>query len=927
MRFAIFFLALTLAAPLRAVDLAEPIGLDAQVVTGRLANGITWFVRENPKPEKRVELRLAIRAGSVLEEENQRGLAHLLEHMAFNGTRDFKKHELIAYLESIGMTFGADLNAFTAFDKTVYMLQVPAEADKLAKAVQILENWAGALLLEEEEIEKERGVVIEEWRLRRGADQRIFDQQFPILFQGSRYAERLPIGTKEVLDTFPPERVREYYRSWYRPDLMAVAAVGDYPADQLRALIEGRFGRLAAPAEPTVLPDFPVPDHAETLFALADDPEATASSVGLLWKRDPDPQLSVGDFRRATLESLFTAMLNQRLDERREMAEAPFLSARAGGGRYVRSKHFFSLTASVKENGHLPGFRALLEEAERVRRHGFTEGELTRARANLHRGLRKAWQERDTTPSSSLVMGLVMHFTDGNAFASPERRLKLFEALAEGMTLAEVNALGPVLMPGRNQVVYADGPRQDGLRLPAREDLAAALAAAGQAEVAPYQDRQRDEPLLAQEPTPGTVVERVTIDVLGLTRLRLSNGAQVWVKPTDFKQDEVLFSAFSQGGTSLASEADLIAADSAAGLVGQSGAGAFNRVELRNRLSGKVVGLQPYIQELQEGFHGSCSPDDLETLLSLVHLYFTAPRLDPETFQTQQRDWRESLVHRWSEPEAWFSDRMTEVLGGGHPRRRPPRRSDPDRMDAGKSLAFFRERFADPADFTFLLVGSLTVDQAAELSARYLASLPARGGGERWRDPRVRRPSGARSHVVEKGLEPKAQVALLHHGPMEWTYFQRHRLQSLLQVLNIRLREAIREDKSGVYSIRAGASFEPFPQPEYSVTIQFGCDPGRVQELLAGVEAEIEKLRRKPVTGEELAKVQEMQRRKREVDLKTNTFWFSVLQFYLWGGEDPLQVLEFDRMVDSLTAKELQAAARRYFGPDRAVFVLRPQAP
>ena len=917
---------LFLLPSLRAFDAAQPIGLDPLVVTGRLANGMTYFVRPNKKPENRVELRLAIRSGSVLEADDQRGLAHLLEHMAFNGSRDFKKQDLVKYLESIGMSFGADLNAFTSFDKTVYMLQVPAEQEKVAKAMQILENWASALLLEGKEIDQERAVVIEEWRLRRGADQRMMDQQFPILFHDSRYAQRLPIGTKEVLDTFTHDRVRAFYQDWYRPDLMSVSVVGDFPTDQLKAMVEERFGKIPAREKPVELPTFPVPDHEQTLYALAEDAEASSSSIGVMWKRDPLPSLTAADFRRGVLESLFTSMLNLRLDEIREKADAPFLRARAGGGRYIRTKEFYSLSAEVKENGHLPGFKALLTEVERVRRHGFTEGELKRTLANLHRSLKKAYQERETTPSSALVMGLVGYFTDETAFPSAERRLQLFEELQPDITLAEINQLANTLMPARNQVVVGDGPKKEGLVLPKQEELAAALEAAGKAEVAAYKDNAKDEPLLAKLPAPGSVRERKSFDPLGLTQLILSNGIQVWLKPTDFKKDEVLLSAFSPGGLSLVSVPDLIPGETASTLVDQSGVGVFNRVQLRNRLSGKVVSLSPFVGELQEGLSGGCSPEDMQTLFELIHLTFTAPRLDTETFQTLQRDMRESLVNRWSEPESWMSDRMAEVLSGHHPRHRPPRLDDPDRMNAERSLALFRERFADADDFTFLLVGNVDVEEVAKLAAQYLATLPVREGAESWKDPRVKKPAGEQRHVVEKGVDPKAQVSMIYHGPMTWDYRNRHRLQSLLQVLNIRLRESIREDKGGVYSIRAGPSFDQYPRPEYQVQIGFGCDPARATELISAVKAEIERLKKKPITAAELAQVQETQRRKRETDLKTNSFWSSVLQFYLWNQEDPIQILKFEEMVSSLNAKELQQAAQTYFGANQAVFILRPQA-
>ena len=526
--------------------------IDSLVTVGQLDNGLRYVIRQNQKPENRVELRLVIDAGSVLEDENQQGLAHFAEHMAFNGTKNFAKQELVDYLELIGMRFGPDLNAYTSFDETVYMLTVPTDSTEVVEtAFQILEDWAHQISFEAEEIDKERGVVVEEWRLRRGAQQRMFDEQIPILLKDSRYAVRLPIGQKAVLDTFQHEDLRRFYRTWYRPDLMGFVAVGDIEPAEVEALVEKYFARIPAAESPPERTVFPVPDHEETLFAITTDPEATYNSVSIYYKRDVRPQGTVSTYRRSLIEALYHRMLNQRLHELTKLPEPPFLGAYSGQGRWLRSKEFFILGAAVQNNGFDAGLGALLVEAARVREHGFTASELAREKKEMLRSMEQSYRERDKQQSSGFASEYVRHLLTDEAIPGIAKEYELYQELVPGIALEEINALASEWTSEKNRVITVEAPEQEGIAVPTEQDLLAIFAEAAQQEIAPYADEVSDEPLVAQVPAPADIVERSEIPEIGATWWTLSNGIRVCLKPTDFKNDEILFRAYSPGGHSL----------------------------------------------------------------------------------------------------------------------------------------------------------------------------------------------------------------------------------------------------------------------------------------------------------------------------------------------------------------------------------------
>jgi zinc protease len=893
---------------------------DSAVTAGRLPNGVRYFIRRNVRPEKRAELRLAVNAGSVLEDPDQRGLAHMVEHMAFNGTRNFEKQEIVNYLESIGMQFGADLNAYTSFDETVYQLTVPTDTgNALIKAVQILEDWAHGVSFDTAEIRKERGVVIEEWRLGRGADARMRDSIFPVLFKDSRYAERLPIGDKTTLERFSPETLRRFYRDWYRPDLMAVVAVGDFDVKRVEALIRDHFSRVPPAATARVRQLYPVPDHAQTLVAVVTDPEASSTSVEIYQKlplREPGTE---AEYRAGLVDYMYAAMLNARLSELTQQADPPFIGAGGGRGRLIRSKDVFSIGASVSETGIARGLDAVLVEAERASRHGFAATELQREKTRFLRFYEVAFNERDKTESAQLADEYVRHFLEKEPVPGIAFEYALVQRLLPGITKAEVDAVARQWSAEQNRVIVLQAPRKPGITVPTREQLLAVFEQAKQKPITAYVDRTTSGPLVASPPRPGRIGEERKVPEIGVTEWRLSNGARVLLKPTDFKNDEIEFGALSPGGHSLARDADHTSATFASVLVNMSGAGSLTEVELDKALAGKAVDVGPFIDETREGLSGSASPKDLRTLFELVHLAFTAPRLDSTTYHSYANRLRAILANRDANPETAFWDTLQLTMSQHHPRKRPLTIATLDELNMQRALAFYRDRFADAGDFTFAFVGNFSIDSIRPLVLQYLATLPAAGRVDRARDVGVRPPTGVVQKQVRRGSEPKSRTQFIFSGPFTYTRPERHALASLVDVLDIRLREVLREDLGGTYGVSISQSTERGPWPNYAVHISFDSAPERLDSLSSAVFAVVEQMKSRGPTATDLAKVKETQRRSYERGLRENSFWLQQLLTRSENAEDLRNVLTYPALVDALTAQQVQEAARKYLRADNYV--------
>jgi zinc protease len=897
--------------------------VDTTVMRGKLDNGLTYYIKYNSKPEKRLELRLVVNAGSVLEDDDQQGLAHFLEHMAFNGTRHFAKQELINYIQSIGMRFGADLNAYTSFDETVYMLQIPTDNDSLLeKGFMILSDWAHQIALESEEIDKERGVIREEWRLSRGAAARIEDRQLPLIYFGSQYAQRLPIGQMAVIDTFRHERLRQFYQDWYRPDLMAVVVVGDAEPWRVQQLISRYLGALPVKPALPVRITYAIPDHQETLFSIETDPELTTTSIDVLYKFDAKPVKTVGDYREHLVETLYNTMLNNRLGELAREADPPYLRAYSRRGRLSRLKEYYLIGAVTHENQAERALETLLTEVQRVRLYGFTLTELQRAKDNLLQAMEIAYRERGKTESANYANEYIRNFLLEEPIPGIQQEYALCQQLLPTISLSEVNYVSQRWMLDHNRVVLYAAPQKQTTRVPTPAGLLAVMQRVLDKEILAYVDKVPNQPLVKKISRKGHIMERHRYPELGVSEYVLNNGVKVVLKPTEFKNDEILMAAFSPGGHSLVTDSLFIPAVTATPLIAASGVGEFGVVELEKKLAGKVVKVRCAINDITESLSGSATPRDFETMLQLIYLYFTTPRKDSIAFVSYVKKLRSALENRAADPFAVFSDSLRATVTQNHFRARPLNLKMIPALNLEKSFQVFKERFADASDFTFFFVGNLDTLRAPQLIARYLGALPNLKRQERWVDVGIYPPQGVINKAIQKGIEPQSYVELRFTGDFEWSRQNRYALAALAELLRLRLREQVREEKGGTYGVRVSQSNQQYPHPEYSLNISWGCAPERVEELIRVVMTEVEKLHTELATEDEIRKIKETHLRTYETNLKENRYWLDILNFYYFNGEDPRLILQYPELVRTLSAEQLRATARRYLKPDNYVQVV-----
>lgn len=916
--------------PAAAMSLTTPLPVDPKVRIGTLPNGIRYYIRQNPKPEKRAELRLVVNAGSVLENDEQLGLAHFVEHTAFNGTTHYAKNDLVKYLQSIGVRFGADLNAYTGFDETVYILPVPTDTARIVdQAFTILEDWARGQVFDSAEVVNERGVVREEWRLGKGAGDRMLHQWLPIALKGSRYAERLPIGNEESIMSATPARLRSFYKSWYRPDLQAVIAVGDFKPADMEAQIKKHFAGIPKPMNPPKRPSPAVPLNKEPLIAIASDKEATSSDVSLMFKLPAEKTKTVGDYRRLLMERLYLGMLNDRLEEISQKPNAPFLGAGASKGNLIgRNTDAFTLSAGVKDGGIERGLEALLEEAKRVDQFGFLQTELDRQKESLVRGYERAYAERDKSQSASFVQEYVDNYLNGEPIPGIEYEYKLVQQLVPTITLAEVNKLASNWITDENRVVIAQSPQKDSVKIPTRAELLAAFQRAAKATVQAYTEDLSGSALLDRAPTPGKIISTRSIPNVGVFEWKLSNGVRVLVKPTDFKADEVQFGAFSPGGTSLAPDSNYMSAALASQIMSISGVGKFNRTDLQKKLAGKVASAGASIGETTEGLRGSASPKDLETMFQLIFLDFTAPRFDSSAYEAFKNQVGPFLANRSSDPDQVFSDTVTSTMTQHNFRSRPLTATTFAEVNPHTSFEFYKDRYADASDFTFVFVGNVDSTTLKPLVETYLASLPALNRKETFRDNGGAPPKGIVEKVVHKGVEPKANTIIDFTGACESSPETRFAIRALTELFQIKINETLREQLGGAYSPSVGGGCNKIPRQEYSITVQFNSAPDNVEKLTKSVFALIDSLKKLPPSQADVDKVKEQLIRSREVDVKQNAYWLNNILGREQAGEEISTLLgPYDAMIRGLTPAQIQQAAQKYFDVNNyARFILLPEA-
>jgi zinc protease len=896
---------------------------------GQLDNGMTYYIQHNEKPEDRVEIRLAVKTGSVMEDEDQLGLAHFVEHMAFNGTENFEKNELINFLETVGTRFGADLNAYTSFDETVYMLQLRTDDPEIMdKGMLVFEDWAGGLAFNHEEIDKERGVVVSEWRTRLSPGQRMQQEYLPILYKDSRYAQRLPIGDPEIIENADYDVVKRFYRDWYRPDLMAIIVVGDIDVDMMEKEIKERFSDLENPSNPRERKEYAVPQHKETLVSIVSDEEESFTRAAVTYKHPHAPTRTMDDYRNSVIRTLYNQMLNARLNEIGQEANPPFIFAFSGYGRDIGDIDAYSSSATTAEGEALRGLEAVLTENERVLRYGFTKGELERAKSELLVSAERRAKEKDKTASRSLAMRYVYNFLDENPIPGPEQNLALYEEMLPSIQLDDVNRLAEKWITDENRVVVITGPKKDEFPMPTEDDVRNLLNEIENKDLEPYVDDVSDAPLLAGELEEGKIVNDKEYKDVGVTEWELSNGVKVVLKPTDFKNDEILMRATSIGGHSNYDLETYPSASNATSIVSESGVGEFSATQLEKKLTGKTVYVNPYIGELYEGMNGGASPEDLETLFQLVYLYFTAPREDADAFQSFMTKQKAIYGNLMSNPNYYFLNETIKIKTNDHPRRGFPTVEDMEKVDLETAMSVYKDRFKDASDFTFIFVGNFDMPTMKKFSTMYLANLPTADRKDMWKDVGADYVQGKVDKSFSMGKAPKTQVDITFHGEAEWNMDTRYAMRSMVEALRIKLRESMREDKGGVYGVSVRGNISRIPKEEYSINISFNSDPEKTDELIQTAMADIQDVMKNGVDETYLTKVKETQRQTMVTDLKENRFWSSQLEFAYENDLDPnmIQMENLEKKIAALDSDMIKNAASQYFNFDNMIqIVMSPE--
>jgi zinc protease len=909
----------------------DVIPFDAAVRTGTLPNGLTYFIRHNSRPEQRVALRLAVKAGSLYEADDQQGLAHLIEHMAFNGTEHFKAGELVSYFESAGARLGPHVNAATGFDETTYMLDLPtSNADVVQHGLTALADFAGGLSLIPAEVDKERGVVIEEWRGGLGAGTRIRDKQFPVLFYRSRYADRLPIGKPDIIRNAPVERLRAFYDTWYRPERMALVVVGDVDAQQMEASIRTTFAGVKDRAPAAPLPDNTVPLPQQLLVNVTTDPELTSSSVELIHKRAKEGERLVGDYRRDLVERLFEEMFNERFSEIERKPDAAFLNAGAGGGSLSKTTNLFELQARVKDGGLVDGLKALAIEARRVREFGFDAAELDRAKRSMLSFYEHAYSDRDKTESAQYAQEYIRYFLDDEPSPGIAYEYALVQNVMPRITLDDVNAMAKARLAEGSDVVLATAPQKEGLTPPAEGDLRGAISTAQTTEVTPWTDSAPTRPLVENVPAPAAVISRREIPNVGVTVVKFANGVEAWLKPTDFKNDQILFTMYAKGGTSLASEANYFNASLATRYVSLAGWGGLKPLDLDKLLAGKIASARPSIRESTQSIDGSAAPADLETALQLLYQEFRAPNDDPDAFALMKRQLDAALANRGQSPGQVFGETLEKVNTSNHYTSQPLTTEIVATLDRAKMLAFYKERFSNAADFTMFMVGAFDIDKTLPLLARYVGTLPSAGEPHStYEDLGIHFPTAIQKVEVKKGREPRGQTVISFFADPPGDPVEAERISAATTILDTVLRDELREDLGQTYNVSIGLD-QRLPQRGFGhVEVVFAAAPENLPTMTDRVLAAVRKLQQDGPSDDLTSRAKESARRGYEESLRQNSYWMGRLQTIHMLGRDPGEVLTRPARIDAVTPAVLQETFRKYFPLDRytVVTLLPDQVP
>lgn len=930
----ILFVFIALAGVMKAqMPQPQALPIDPEVRFGKLENGMTYYIRHNGYPEQRADFYIAQKVGSMQEEDDQAGLAHFLEHMAFNGTKHYPgRKTMLNYLETIGAQFGSNVNAYTSFDETVYNLSnIPVIRPQIIDScLLILHDWSSFITLEDEEIDKERAIIKEEWRTRSGAQIRIWEKQLPILFKDSKYADRLPIGKMEVVENFPYQVLKDYYHKWYRPDLQAIIVVGDIDVDAVEAKIKTMFADIPKPVNPAERVYYPVPDNDEPIIAVTTDPEATSTNIMLFMKHDVVPSEIKNSDQGLVfdiMKSLASSMLSERFNEISMKSDAPFTYAYSYDGEFFvsKTKDAWTTGAGSKENKIKETLASMVRENERVKKFGFTETEVERAKANMLKRYENSYNNRNKELNNRYVNEYVRSFSDNEPIPGIEYEYEFVQKLMPMISAQLVNMIAQQLISDKNVVISVTGPEKEGLIYPSTQELLAVFKDAATEDITAYAEEVSNEPLITQLPAPGTIVkeEKGKFDATVWT---LSNGMKVVLKKTDYKDDQIIMSSYSYGGQSLIPTANIQDKNLVSSVVRIGGLGNFNAVDLRKTLSGKTVSVNPAIYQWTQSFVGNSSIKDVETMFQLLYLSFTAPHKDEESFKSTIESFRNQLKNINSNPNVIFSDSINSTMYGNNPRTKRIQLSDVDNLDYDRILNIYKQLYANPGSFVFTFVG--TVDEAAmrPLVEQYLASLPSGNKDAKYDiNSLVESRNGEVINTFTQEMQtPKASVYNVYKTKLARNLKTEVTLTALKQVMDIVYTDKIREQEGGTYGVGTGTRINRIPEGETSFIIMFDTDPERYRRLNDLVIKELKEVAANGPRAEDLQKVKEYMNKKYQEDIKTNNYWLNVLDNYYFFNED--KDSDYLSILNAITGDDIRKIANDIISQDNFIEVIMTPA-
>lgn len=912
-------------------NLNDKLPIDPNVKIGKLSNGLTYYIRQNKKPEQKVELRLVVNGGSILEDNDQQGLAHLTEHMAFNGTTHFKKNDIISFLQSIGVGFGSDLNAYTSFDETVYILPIPTDKpSNIDKGFQILEDWAHNITEKPSDIDEERPIVLEESRLGKGAQDRIEKKIYPLLYAGSKYAHRLPIGIDSIVRTAPYNVLRKFYKDWYRPDLMAVIVVGDIDPAKAEDLIKKYFSDNKNPVNerPRVYAD--VPPYQKSVAEVVTDKEATSYSYQVHYSAEKiQPVETLEEYKNDLIKDIFSSLFNQRLRELTQKENPPFVYAGTGFGSDARGYESFQAYIGTGNSDSLTGLRAFEEELARVEKYGFTKPELERVKADMLNNMEQAFNEKNKTESSDYAEEYIRNFLTQEPIPGIANEDKYYKELLPQITLEDVNAVVSKLNQNNNVFIALTGPEPSaGNALPTSDEILAVRNEVSKIDIKPYEEKAISTTLLTKIPVAGKIVSTKKNAILGTTDFTLSNGATVTLKQTNFKNDQILMSAVRPGGKNNYDISDKYNVEYMIPVISSMGVGDFSPVDLKKALSGKTVSVHPTFGTNSEGFDGSSSVKDIVSMMQLIYLYGTSPREDTSLFRSFIQKNKAQLAFLSANPQVVFIDSLFNVLYHHSPLApiAVPKVEYFDHLDLDRIMQIYKERFEDANEMHFTFVGSISEEELKPLLEKYIASLPATSRKFHYVDNKLRPVQGKVDLNVYKGKEPKALIVGIYSGAIPYTDELDLKAQAISEILNIRIIENLREKIQGIYGGGIPVQFEKIPYSHYTFFLQLPCGPEKVDTLLQAANAEIQNLIKNGPSKEDLEKVKKQWEETYKVNSKENGTWLSELQSFYFPGDNPDYFINYDKYVDALTQKDIQAAVKLLLSTKNVVIgILRPE--